>query len=384
MLTRMTPSLALILPFFIVFREPRPDRHADGPGHRLLQPRSCRSATWMMKGYFEGLPPNLEKAALVDGCTRAAGDPEGRHAGGPPRHRRRRHLLLPRVSWNEFLFALILTGTPKAQTIPVIIAGFLVQLRFYDYGPMFAASVLAIMPPVVSSLSSSSAIWCRACCPARQGLEGSEWPRITIAGSDARAIRTPRFVEEPRPVASPTGSSSPCSDRRAAAKSTLLYCIAGLEAVNDGVDRLRRPGDHRLSSARAQHRLVFQDYALYPHMNVRENIAFGLRQQKARRAPRSDTQVDWPRRELLGLGDLLDRRPAGALRRPAPARRRRPCRRAQSRRPADGRAAFQPRRQPARQDPHRDQQPAARARHHRRSSSPTTRRRRWCSPTGSR
>ena len=45
------------------------------------------------------------------------------------------------VSWNEFIFALILTGTPQAQTIPVIIAGFLVQLRFYDYGPMFAASV---------------------------------------------------------------------------------------------------------------------------------------------------------------------------------------------------------------------------------------------------
>jgi ABC-type glycerol-3-phosphate transport system permease component len=53
------------------------------------------------------------------------------------------------VSWNEFIFALILTGTPNAQTIPVIIAGFLVQLRFYDYGPMFAASVLAVIPPVV-------------------------------------------------------------------------------------------------------------------------------------------------------------------------------------------------------------------------------------------
>ena len=53
------------------------------------------------------------------------------------------------VSWNEFIFALILTGSPKAQTIPVIIAGFLVQLRFYDYGPMFAAAVLAVVPPVV-------------------------------------------------------------------------------------------------------------------------------------------------------------------------------------------------------------------------------------------
>ncbi|RUY21146.1 carbohydrate ABC transporter permease, partial [Mesorhizobium sp. M7A.F.Ca.CA.004.12.1.1] len=52
------------------------------------------------------------------------------------------------VSWNEFLFAMILTSTPKTQTIPVVIAGFLNQARFYEYGPLFAASVLAILPPV--------------------------------------------------------------------------------------------------------------------------------------------------------------------------------------------------------------------------------------------
>ena len=46
------------------------------------------------------------------------------------------------VSWNEFLFAMILTSTPKAQTIPVVIAGFLNQAQFYEYGPLFAASVL--------------------------------------------------------------------------------------------------------------------------------------------------------------------------------------------------------------------------------------------------
>jgi multiple sugar transport system permease protein len=56
------------------------------------------------------------------------------------------------VSWNEFIFALILTGTPNSQTIPVIISGFLVQLRFFDYGPMFAASVLAVLPPVAIAL----------------------------------------------------------------------------------------------------------------------------------------------------------------------------------------------------------------------------------------
>jgi multiple sugar transport system permease protein len=108
-------------------------------------------STWMMKGYFEGLPPNLEKAALVDGCSRLKAiwkivlpvSLPGLVAAG---------IFCFLISWNEFIFALILTGTPNAQTIPVIIAGFLVQLRFYDYGPMFAASVLAVIPPVVIAL----------------------------------------------------------------------------------------------------------------------------------------------------------------------------------------------------------------------------------------
>ena len=40
------------------------------------------------------------------------------------------------------------TSTPRAQTIPVIISGFLNQAQFYEYGPLFAASVLSILPPV--------------------------------------------------------------------------------------------------------------------------------------------------------------------------------------------------------------------------------------------
>ena len=147
MMTRMTPSLALILPFFIVFRSVGliDTRTALVIAYcSLILPLS----TWMMKGYFENLPPNLEKAALVDGCTPFQAiwkiilpvARPGIVAAG---------IFCFLVSWNEFVFALILTGSPKAQTIPVIIAGFLVQLRFYDYGPMFAASVLAVIPPVV-------------------------------------------------------------------------------------------------------------------------------------------------------------------------------------------------------------------------------------------
>jgi multiple sugar transport system ATP-binding protein len=91
-------------------------------------------------------------------------------------------------------------------------------------------------------------------------------------------------------------------------KSTLLYCIAGLEAVNDGSIRFNDREITDLSPRERNIALVFQDYALYPHMNVRDNIAFPLRQQKVEHAT-VRKQVDWAA-ELLGLVDLLDRLPS--------------------------------------------------------------------------
>ncbi len=91
-------------------------------------------------------------------------------------------------------------------------------------------------------------------------------------------------------------------------KSTLLFCIAGLEEISAGAIRL---GERDMGSIPPRDRniaLVFQDYALYPHMRVRENIAFPLQQQ---RLPTKTihAQVAWAA-ELLGLEALLDRSPA--------------------------------------------------------------------------
>ena len=215
MMTRMTPSLALILPFFIVFRT-----------FGLIDTRTALViaycslilplSTWMMKGYFENLPPNLEKAALVDGCTPFQAiwkiilpvARPGIVAAG---------IFCFLVSWNEFVFALILTGSPKAQTIPVIIAGFLVQLRFYDYGPMFAASVLAVIPPVVIALGSS-AIWCAACCPARSRARGDQAWQCHAEQAD-QALRRRDRRRRCSTSRSPTASSSRCWAPPAAARA---------------------------------------------------------------------------------------------------------------------------------------------------------------------
>ncbi|MCO5222018.1 MAG: ABC transporter ATP-binding protein [Thermomicrobiales bacterium] len=90
-------------------------------------------------------------------------------------------------------------------------------------------------------------------------------------------------------------------------KSTLLKMVAGLEDVTSGEiyidDRLVnyvKPGDRNVA-------MVFQSYALYPHMTVRENIGFPLKMHKLPKAE-IDRRVT-EAAEILGLRDLLDRRP---------------------------------------------------------------------------
>ncbi|HXG75659.1 MAG TPA: sn-glycerol-3-phosphate ABC transporter ATP-binding protein UgpC [Gaiellaceae bacterium] len=91
-------------------------------------------------------------------------------------------------------------------------------------------------------------------------------------------------------------------------KSTLLRAIAGLEEVTSGRVLV---GGRDVTDLAPRHRdiaMVFQSYALYPHLTVRENLGYGL---KVRRTPKAEIA----RRvaevaELLGLAGLLDRRPA--------------------------------------------------------------------------
>jgi len=90
-------------------------------------------------------------------------------------------------------------------------------------------------------------------------------------------------------------------------KTTLLRCIGGLEEVTDGTVLI---GDRDVTDVSPKDRdiaMVFQNYALYPHMSVRKNIAFGL---QVRRTPRHEIALRLAESaRLLGLEELLDRRP---------------------------------------------------------------------------
>jgi multiple sugar transport system ATP-binding protein len=91
-------------------------------------------------------------------------------------------------------------------------------------------------------------------------------------------------------------------------KSTLLRMIAGLEEITDGTISI---GDVEVTELEPRDRdiaMVFQNYALYPHMSVRENLGFGL---SVRRTPKAEiTRRVREVATLLGLQDLLDRKPA--------------------------------------------------------------------------
>lgn len=90
-------------------------------------------------------------------------------------------------------------------------------------------------------------------------------------------------------------------------KSTTLRMIAGLEEASEG--RILIDGKDVTQAAPAERdiAMVFQNYALYPHMSVRENMAFGLRMRKLAEAE-IQRRVD-EAAAILGVEDLLDRRP---------------------------------------------------------------------------
>jgi multiple sugar transport system ATP-binding protein len=90
-------------------------------------------------------------------------------------------------------------------------------------------------------------------------------------------------------------------------KTTALRCLAGLEEISDGEILI---GDRVVNDVAPKDRdiaMVFQSYALYPHLSVYDNMAFGL---KLRKVPKEEIK----RRvgeaaDILGIRDLLDRKP---------------------------------------------------------------------------
>ena len=148
--TRMFPAIVTAVPLFLIMRavwlvNTRLSLVIVYTGLNLP------FVVWMMRGFFAEVPRDLEEAAMVDGDSRMGAF---------------WRVVLPLVapglaatavfclivSWNEFLFALVLTQTDDAMTLPVGIAGRVTQYGI-KWGAMSAAAVVAMVPILVFALS---------------------------------------------------------------------------------------------------------------------------------------------------------------------------------------------------------------------------------------
>jgi sn-glycerol 3-phosphate transport system ATP-binding protein len=90
-------------------------------------------------------------------------------------------------------------------------------------------------------------------------------------------------------------------------KSTMLRMIAGLEDITDGILQIGGKEPNLLPPSKRDISMVFQNYALYPHLTVEENIVFGLHVKKISKQERK-TRCDEVA-HMLGLSDYLKRKP---------------------------------------------------------------------------
>ena len=157
-------------------------------------------------------------------------------------------------------------------------------------------------------------------------------------------------------------------------KTTTLNMIAGLEPITAGRLLIGARDVTDLPPKNRDIAMVFQSYALFPHMTVFDNIAFGHEDTAASPSARSGRRCA---RSPATAHRRVSRPPAeGPIWRTTPARRARSRARSASGRVPDGRTALQPRRQIAHRGAQLSHQDASRDRERRRSMSLTTSRKR--------
>jgi ABC-type glycerol-3-phosphate transport system permease component len=146
---RFLPPIAVVVPYFSIVR---------GLGIYNELPAlifvytifSLPFSVWMLKGFLVEIPQEVEEAAYVDGAGRLEAfrtvllplAAPGVLAAG---------IIMFAFTWSEFLFALILTATPRAQTFPVGVQGLVTQFEII-WNEMAAAAAIAIVVPLTLML----------------------------------------------------------------------------------------------------------------------------------------------------------------------------------------------------------------------------------------
>lgn len=144
--SRMLPGIALIVPLYLTIKNLGLLDHLSALIVTYVS-FTLPFTIWLLKNYFQTIPRSLEEAALMDGCSW---------------FQMMRRVLLPTAfpglvaagmfafmtAWSDYLFAVILTSTTAAKTLPVVVAGFATDVTT-ERTLMAASGVLAIVPPLV-------------------------------------------------------------------------------------------------------------------------------------------------------------------------------------------------------------------------------------------
>ncbi|MCL5985601.1 MAG: carbohydrate ABC transporter permease, partial [Actinobacteria bacterium] len=148
LIVRIFPPIVTALPYFmIITRLKLYDTHISLIITYVSY--SLPFVIWLMLGFFQELPRDIEKAAIVDGCSL-----------WQRFYRITLPISLPGVAvtaifcfimaWNEFLFASVLTSR-NSKTVPVIISSYISD-RHFDWGSMSATGSLLVIPIIIVAL----------------------------------------------------------------------------------------------------------------------------------------------------------------------------------------------------------------------------------------
>ena len=327
-ITYLVPQTLLFIPLADIIRN---FRLGDTPWALILTYPTflIPFCTWLMMGYFKSIPKELEECARIDGATRwkamvyiifPIAVPGILSAG----------IFAFTLSWNEFLYALVFLSSPEEKTVPVGVTSELIRGDVFYWGELMAGRPAGLDPGRLRLF-----LLCRALRrqPDRvgQGIASEreramaevhiqslnkKFDEVHAVKDVNLGIRDKEFVV----LVGPSGCG----------KTTTLRMVAGLESITSGRILIDDKVINELPPMDRDIAMVFQNYALYPHMSVYDNMAFGLKMRKFARA-------DIARRvqeaaEILGIQELLQPQTAAAVGRPAPARRPRSRDRAASRR----------------------------------------------------
>ena len=231
--------------------------------------------TWIMIGYFASIPKELDEAALMDGANY-------------------RQILtrvfipvaLPgliaatifafTVSWAQFLYPLAFTTSADQLVLPVGIITSLIKGDVFNWGQIMTGALLGAAPPLIIYAFLMDYY---IAGPHRRRDEGlsAPWRRSRFARWSSTSTISRRCSGIDLDIADkefvvlvgPSGCG----------KSTTLRMIAGLEEITGGEIAVDGEVVNDVPPKDRDIAMVFQNYALYPHMTVYENMSFGLRLQ---------------------------------------------------------------------------------------------------------